>query len=571
MRRLVFTNSDFVNARTEDVIVMGRWCLVGFTAKNRNAVNLLPYHWDNRAKLQADYELISKKYYELLEQLSVTFNDIHKVSHGNRYWEILVGPWLRYFIEIVWDLNETVSVLEATHDPNEIRANISKNQKGNWIPLDFRHFLFAHYYEPWNNELISRILELRLPVICEEAQFESTRIDQDIIENISPKSSDKWKNVFHKVSNALSRQFVTIAIDDFVLSLKDTNYLNMKLGQLPRGRVILQDSKSKTPDWSARETIRNSLEIESVFDEVFSNLIADNIPFSYVESYKDITNEGFKKYPKSPKMIVTGYGYNSNDVYKSWLGSQTEKGAKLVIAQHGGQFGTRAFDQIEDHQLSIADTFISWGWSDKKHPKIMPLPSPKLSNNQQTIKPLENGGLLVVLHPMTRFTTRLSSEPIGPQFHGYLEDQVNMLLSLKKEIRGLTKVRPYPRDYGWGYRELFQAKGLESMLSKNEKTFSDGLNRSRLFVSTYNATTMIETMSIGFPTVLFWNPSHWEIRNSARPYFDKLHEAGILHYSADSAAKHISTIFDDVSTWWSSEVVVEAREQFCAEIWKYFY
>ena len=43
-------------------------------------------------------------------------------------------------------------------------------------------------------------------------------------------------------------------------------------------------------------------------------------------------------------------------------------------------------------------------------------------------------------------------------------------------------------------------------------------------MGTYNATTYLETFSINMPSILFWNPYHWEINENAKNLLNKLQE-----------------------------------------------
>jgi putative transferase (TIGR04331 family) len=64
------------------------------------------------------------------------------------------------------------------------------------------------------------------------------------------------------------------------------------------------------------------------------------------------------------------------------------------------------------------------------------------------------------------------------------------------------------------------------------------------------------------PTVVFWNPRHWELRDSAIPYFSDLARVGIFHDTPESAARHVAAVWDDVDAWWLSAAVRDVRERF---------
>jgi putative transferase (TIGR04331 family) len=83
-----------------------------------------------------------------------------------------------------------------------------------------------------------------------------------------------------------------------------------------------------------------------------------------------------------------------------------------------------------------------------------------------------------------------------------------------------------------------------------------------LFIGTYNATTYLETFSANYPTVLFWNPNHWELRPSAKPFFDELRKVGILHDTPESAAEKVNEIFKDPQSWWNQIEIQEILNDF---------
>ena len=89
------------------------------------------------------------------------------------------------------------------------------------------------------------------------------------------------------------------------------------------------------------------------------------------------------------------------------------------------------------------------------------------------------------------------------------------------------------------------------------------MKECRLYVATYNATTFLDSLSLNIPTIMFWNPKHWELRSEAEPYFEKLREVGIFHSCPENAANKVSEIWDKVDEWWNEEGLQEVRKNFC--------
>jgi putative transferase (TIGR04331 family) len=91
----------------------------------------------------------------------------------------------------------------------------------------------------------------------------------------------------------------------------------------------------------------------------------------------------------------------------------------------------------------------------------------------------------------------------------------------------------------------------------------DLIRQCRIYVSTYNATTYLESFTMNVPTVIFWNQEHWELRASAQPYFDELEKAGIFHKTPEGAARHVAMVWNDVQAWWERSDVQKVRQKFC--------
>ena len=91
------------------------------------------------------------------------------------------------------------------------------------------------------------------------------------------------------------------------------------------------------------------------------------------------------------------------------------------------------------------------------------------------------------------------------------------------------------------------------------------MSSSRIYISTYNATTYLETLFLNFPTIIFWQEKYWELRESAKPLFDLLKQVGIFHDTPDAAAAQLVNVWSDLPGWWNSDDVQTARLSFCKQ------
>jgi putative transferase (TIGR04331 family) len=72
-------------------------------------------------------------------------------------------------------------------------------------------------------------------------------------------------------------------------------------------------------------------------------------------------------------------------------------------------------------------------------------------------------------------------------------------------------------------------------------------------------------LSWNFPTIIFWNPNHWEINDNALYYFNLLESVGIFHRTPESAAQQLIKVWDNVLDWWEDSSTQQARIAFCKQ------
>jgi putative transferase (TIGR04331 family) len=266
-------------------------------------------------------------------------------------------------------------------------------------------------------------------------------------------------------------------------------------------------------------------------------------------------------WPKMPKVIFTSNAYQADDVFKMWAADKVEGEVPLVIGQHGGNYGMARWGFEEEHQIAIADRFLTWGWREEESEKTTPVGALKVFG-KKTI-PDRQGGALMIEMMLPRLSYYMYSVPVASQWLDYFEDQCRFVQALPQVLRDKLVIRLFPHEFGWcqsqrwldRFPTIALENGIQSMASLAEK--------SRISISTYNATTYLESMSLNFPTIMFWNPNHWELRDSAQPYFEKLKSVGIFHETPESAARQMAQVWDDVSGWWQSSAVQSVRKEFC--------
>ena len=92
---------------------------------------------------------------------------------------------------------------------------------------------------------------------------------------------------------------------------------------------------------------------------------------------------------------------------------------------------------------------------------------------------------------------------------------------------------------------------------------SNLIAKSRLVVHTYDTTGLLENLSRNIPTLVFWQNGFDHLRESVRSDYQVLVDNGIIYFSAESIARKVNDIWNNVDQWWFQKNVQEAIAFFC--------
>jgi len=544
------------------VLFLGEWCKLYASRSRWSALDYVvcPYHWDDREALWRDYHAIVSCYEKYLAALSLELNRLHGTNHSPRYWRILIGPWLSYFIGILFD--RFASLKRAATEFN-ISGTYVLAELGGEAPTDFFEFARDCVTDIWNHYLYGEIIKLTALIPYTEVS-RSDRTDAPGAGSIADRMVRGAKYLV-RVAEYYGRARRVAAIEpvffcDTYFSAEQIRSLKSSLGQsggeFPPG-ILSISAQIKS---NMRESLKMAVS-SNEFERVLESLLAKQIPRVYVEGYSRARSLAKTIFPKRVKRVLTANAYAANELFKVWVAEQLESGAALDVVQHGGNIGAAKWEQLEEHQLSICDRFYSWGWTDKST-KVRVASAPKLIGLKDAITGKKSGDVLLVVGSIPRYSYRMFSAPISSQYLAYLDDLLAFMAALNPEVINKTKALHYPDNYGWGVAERFRDAGFDGKVEVC-RNFRERLVDASACISTFNTTTFLETLVANIPTLVFWRPEMWELREAAVPYYTRLREVGILHDAPESAAAHLNKWHGRLESWWASQDVQVAREEFC--------
>ena len=125
----------------EKLLFLGEWCKL-YDQKHiwsNLDCETLPSHWEDREKLNDRRIYLDNIYEKYLSCLTQTLNNYHGEKNSEKYWRIILGPWLMMFIGVIFD--RYLSIETAISSKKITHTWIIPLDMDNWVPLDTLNFV----------------------------------------------------------------------------------------------------------------------------------------------------------------------------------------------------------------------------------------------------------------------------------------------------------------------------------------------------------------------------------------------------------------------------------------------
>ena len=549
--------------KNQKILFLGEWCRLYSQKHIWSNINheVLPSHWDETEKLEEHFLYLQSIQEKYLGILAVKLNEIHRENHPLSYWRIILGPWLIVFIGIIYDRYLSIS--------RAIESNLVSHT---WLPpIRPREWTAACYddlvawarNDNFNLYLYGRIIDRlnKIPYQIKENTENLNLEPRNTYGFFREKVKKKIKHLVITGSKLSGLQYGERINFYLSIGLLDRIKLAFSLAR-PVNLVNLTLTCGKF-DFSEKTRIKLKMSQGiNEFERLLEEMIVEQMPTSYVEGFKDTREKVISAFPKKTKIVVANNCWG-NDSYQIWIANQIEKGSKLIICQHGGGYGYNAFIPSEVHDRKICDKYFTWGWTEGDDPKLQALGSPQLTKLKKSIKPDPNGAILLVSNSAPRYFIDLGVLLNNARISISLDEQARFLKAASNEVLKILLVRLFPINYGWDEKNRLTQCYPDITVYQGRQSLKKQLQRSRLAIHVFNTTSFLETMSMNFPSILYFDQLRSPLRNHAKSYFEDLSRVKIFHNSPESAAKWINKNYMDPVSWWLSDEVQEVRENFC--------
>ena len=166
MKYTLILNSNKNNwPNNSNLYFLGYWCLENKKNSFKNISKYKIIHQIKKNKnVDQDVKKIIKIYSSLQKDIKLFLNNYHNVNYSNRFWDIVIGPWLKSFIGIVYERYTSLENVLKDKKINEIlliESNLKDLSTHNVSDLEYKA---SKNLNEWNTVLYTHIFEyLNLP------------------------------------------------------------------------------------------------------------------------------------------------------------------------------------------------------------------------------------------------------------------------------------------------------------------------------------------------------------------------------------------------------------------------
>lgn len=342
-------------------------------------------------------------------------------------------------------------------------------------------------------------------------------------------------------------------IDYVGLNIKDFFKLNFKLKQFPYIFYSL-DYKKNLYNKKLRQLFLKHLLSKTDFDFFINKIIVTIFPKIFLEDFYNIKSLYLKKY-HIPKILITENTSHPLDK-QIFISLLKNKGVKILVTQHGGNYGTAMFGIGQQFDREISDNFLTWGWkNNKKDNKFISL---RFSNNKIRVKANYDSKKILFLGNLSSFYINkpyyLPRSAVDSFETINVINNLSIFLKEKKHkivFRYLTRIQ----NSGFYINKKFYNKNI--LFDRFDNILKKELNNYKLTIHEgFSGTTYLETIAYNFPTIIYMNKKNQIFLSSLfRVFLKDLIKAKIVHTDIESLKNFLKLNLFEIENWWNSKLV----------------
>jgi putative transferase (TIGR04331 family) len=528
-----------------------------------------PAFWNDCTTVETALSYCTETYEDALVALTAKLNELHAIDMDVRYYRLILGPWLLYFIHQTYAKYYSLRQIKNTV-PNIKTFTLDEQQY--YTPLDYVDYLAKSAdADQYALQIYSELAE-QMGFVFEKRKL-TAPLSQVSRYKINSGPKDVAYITLAKVTGQLNRLFskksITIT-EPYFLYNRTSNYLKLYLSA-PFLYIFDEMRYPIDITFELDKKVRADTQLNLSGDEfrqILSRLLIRELPVIYLEGFDKFRAEVASCGIRKTDIFYTANALSGNNNIARFFTAGNKRTTKILIHQHGGTFGTDKIHATEESEIASADVYFTWGWEQSFKTKYLPHP------NLNKKMPRRHQG-----NPLKTILTRTATPRHLRLFHfspnpstfaaQYLQDTVLFLKTISRNIHVTIRDLAITHGgYGWMERQRLSDMAGDASFTFDTlaNDFGYTLARNDIYVSDHISTTYLEALAQNKPTIVFVNKKVCCFREMALPFFAQLEKAKILHYSPVSAAEHLNSLRGAaLDEWWFSKAVQDARRAFIHE------
>ena len=312
-KNLVLTSLKQNFSNNKENVLLGNWCN-DYSSYNIEKKMITNNHWSSQQKRIQDAEKIKALYEKIFSFFFKTLNSIHDKKNSERYWRILLGPFLYESIPIIYDRWETVRYYFDSQNIDKISVRTFESYKLKSKDYSIDSIKALWFDDEVNQIIFNKILKENYSHLISFSFFDLNKKKQNNLFN-----SKGWKNSLYEffMSILFGLNFYKLILkinkyifDSKIISKNKFFELNIKLKNIPLHYFFffsILESKlrkiKKNPDKiNMRQSLKNGINdfTKDRFEVFLVNILIDLLPEIYLEKY-DQSLSKISKYFESKK------------------------------------------------------------------------------------------------------------------------------------------------------------------------------------------------------------------------------------------------------------------------------
>ena len=305
------------------------------------------------------------------------------------------------------------------------------------------------------------------------------------------------------------------------------------------------------------------------FDQFFFEAIKYCMPRHLVEDYH--------LYEKKCLNVIDYFKCMRYVISETWISDSRISLMLALMQNHGIQHLHNEhncfFHQCEgkyfEYVYDMSDKVLTLGWNDQDLPKLIPAASLFPFKGEKT-KRKQKHDILYVSCPAVAYMPHYSSSYAinSENAQRTIDFTTDFFQALPDRTLNRITYRPYPQNQFTRSMTYNKEMLIEAELRKTRK-LSTGrgsarseMYRSRIVIVDYISTAYLESLISDIPTIFFWDPKAYYLKEKYRDFFLPLTTVGICQTDPVDAARFLEEVSLSPESWWMTNDVRNGRQEF---------